>query len=177
MAILETTLPASRAFWGDDDPIDLGVTREGGQLHIETEIVEQTSAHTGAAPCGLFAAARRIQVEFGIARPSFLHLLDRMTDANKRLDPFDPGNAAWDWPPLAGTVWPAALLRLRPLGAANNARRDLVLWKAVLIAAVKDDANPGQRLRFAALVDMDESGRARLARLGDWNIEPTFTCV
>jgi len=181
MALLEATVGASRLLWGADGEVDLGVTRDGGRLHIEIDVIEQRSVYTGSTPCGFFVGGRRVWAEVEVAERSLLDLLDRLTDVAQRAEAEHETNVARDVPPFAGTLWPSDRLCLRPLGAGGAAGRDIVLWKAALRPSLEFAAQEQEarffRLRFEALVDVDEAGRARLARFGDWEIAPTYMFV
>lgn len=176
MGLVEMTFGASEFLWGAENPRNLGTTRDGGRFLYEMITVDQLAHSTGTTPYRTFVVGRNVVVQVELLEYSIENLLTIISDGVLRTDPGDPNNQAIDIAWSAGNELAADQLRLHPVGASSSGN-DIVLWKAVVLPGLEFVTQVARertfRVRFQALIDEDEAGKKRLARLGDRLIVPT----
>jgi hypothetical protein len=176
MAFIETKFGAAELLWGAENPRNLGTTLDGGTLLYEALCEEQVAHETGTSPHRIFVVGRNVRIETELLQSTLENLMLAISDGVLRSDPLEPENQALDISPYAGNTLAADRLVVHPL-KAESSEDDIVIWKAVvepkvmmLYHAEKDRVLP---VTFKALVDEDEAGRLRIARIGDCLIVPT----
>ncbi len=176
MGLVEMTFGASEFLWGAETPRNLGTTRDGGRFLYEMITVNQVAHSTGATPYRTFIVGRNVVVQVELLEYTIENLSMIISDGVLRTDPQDPDNQAIDIAWSAGNALAADQLLLHPVGASSSAH-DIVLWKAVVLPGIEFVTHVERervfRVRFQALIDEDDVGNKRLARLGDRLIVPT----
>jgi hypothetical protein len=176
MGLVEMTFGASEFFWGAENPRNLGTTRDGGRFLYEMITVNQVAHHTGTTPYRTFVVGRNVVVQVELLEYTIDNLLMIISDGVLRTDSENPNNQAIDIAWSTGSELGGNRLVLHPVGASSSTN-DIVLWKAVVLPGLEFvthvDRERTFQVRFQALIDEDDAGNKRLARLGDRLIVPT----
>jgi hypothetical protein len=176
MAIIETKFGAAELLWGASSPRNLGKTLNGGTFFYEALCEDQLAHETGTTPHRVFVVGRNVWLEAELLQSTLENLLLPISDGVVQTDPQNLDNKALDLSAYAGNSLGADCLVVHPLGA-QTCEDDIVIWKALVVPKItllyRSDKDRSVPVTFRALIDEDEAGRLRLARIGDRLIVPT----